>query len=673
MTAGASRTSDAALTKRLEELRRTIRHHDYRYYVLDQPEVSDAEYDRLMRELQTLEAKAPRLVTPDSPTQRVGGVPDAALRPIRHSVPMRSLENAFTEAELLAWRERVVKGLGGREPTYTVEPKIDGVSLALRYERGRLLHAATRGDGTTGEEVTANARTIRAIPLRLAHEPPRVLEVRGEAYMTSEAFRRCNAQASDTGERTFANPRNAAAGSLRQKDPAVTAQRALTFLTHSYGTVEGVAFTSHWEFLQACRRFGLPITEQATRRASFDAVLAECRELERRRGALGYEVDGVVIKVDAHADQARLGFTHKSPRWAIAFKFPAHQATTQVLEVLHSVGRMGTITPVAKLEPIACGGVTISSASLHNYDEVSRLDVRLGDWVVVERAGDVIPQVVKVIESRRVGHACPIKPPERCPVCGGTVAKEKEEQVAYRCSAPQCAAQLARRVMHFASRDAMDIEGMGEAVVEQLVARRLITDVSDLYRLTEQQLLTLDLFAETRARNLLASIDRSRSRGLSRVLYGLGIRHIGEKAAQVLATQFGSIEALMAAEEQGLVAVREIGPVAAHALAEFFRLPQSRALVERLRQMEVVVTERAVPGPKPLSGKTFVFTGELTGMTRAQAEARVRQLGGATASSVSRATSYVVVGRAPGSKLAKAKRLGVTVVNEAQFKQLVKR
>ncbi|MBI4004309.1 MAG: NAD-dependent DNA ligase LigA, partial [Candidatus Omnitrophica bacterium] len=433
-----------SLAKQIEQLRETIRRHDYSYYVLSQPEISDAEYDRLIRQLQWFEAKAPSLITPDSPTQRVGGIPDEAFGPVRHASPMLSLDNAFSDEELHAWHERVVKGLQGREPTYTVELKIDGVSLAVTYERGKLVQAATRGDGATGEDVTANAKTIRAIPLRLKGSAPARLEVRGEVYMPTDAFARYNALASREGKETFANPRNAAAGSLRQKDPQVTASRPLRFFTHSFGRLSGLAFGTQWEFLQGCKALGLPVNEQAHRCTSFGEVEALCRRLERLREQLPFEADGVVIKVNELADQERLGLTHKSPRWAIAYKFAAQQATTTVLGVLHSVGRTGVVTPVARLEPVLCGGVTISSATLHNYEEVERLGVKVGDRVVIQRAGDVIPQVIKVIQSQRTGKERAITPPSRCPVCRGTVTKEKEAEVAYRCINPSCRAQLVR-------------------------------------------------------------------------------------------------------------------------------------------------------------------------------------------------------------------------------------
>jgi len=659
------------VAKRIERLREQIRQHDYRYYVLNQPEVSDAEYDRLMYELESLEISAPHLVTPDSPTQRVGGIPDQAFRPVRHATPMLSLENAFSEEECRAWHGRVMKGLAGTEPTYTVELKIDGVGLALTYEEGQLVQASTRGDGTTGEDVTANAKTIRAIPLRLQDQAVRRLEVRGEVYMTTAAFSRYNSQAQHRGEETFANPRNASAGSLRQKDPQVSATRPLRFFTHSYGTVEGIRFATHWEFLLACQRLGLPTTEQASHCQSFEEAWKQCQRLERMRDRLEYDADGVVIKVNELSSQERLGTTMKSPRWAIAYKFPAHQATTQVLEVSHSVGRTGVVTPVAKLAPVSCGGVSISSATLHNYDEVERLRLRVGDWVLIQRAGEVIPQVVKVIESRRTGHERAIHPPLKCPECHGTIAKEKEEEVAYRCINPLCPAQLVRSVLHFGSRDAIDIEGLGEVIVKQLVSQGTIHDVAQLYELSEQDLLKLPLFAEKKAQKLLEAIRVSKTRGLARLLYGLGIRHVGERGARDLAEHFGSITRLMNADDVALEAVSGIGSVVAAAVVQFFRQPQTRVLIKKLERMSVKMTEAARAGAQRLSKMTFVFTGELSAMSRGDAEVLVRQLGGTAASSVSRLTTYVVAGTSPGSKFERAKQLGVKIIDETQFRKLV--
>jgi len=665
--------------QQVERLREEIRHHEYRYYTLSQPEIADAEYDALLRQLAELEARFPQLVTPDSPTQRVGGAPDLAFRPVRHAVSMLSLDNVYTPEELAAWHQRVRKGLGEMTPTYTAELKIDGVGLALTYAAGRLVRAATRGDGEVGEDVTANAKTIRTIPLRLPASGrsvktvrvPKRLEVRGEVYMTLRDFTRYNEEAKRKGREVFANPRNAAAGSLRQKDPQVTAARPLRFFVHSYGQVEGMTFQTHWEFLQTCRVLGFPITDEATLFRSDADVLAKCHRWESQRDQLAYEVDGVVVKVNELALQTRLGATWKSPRWAIAYKFPAHQVTARILDIVPSVGRTGILTPVANVQPVACGGVTISNVSLHNYDEIGRLGVKVGDWVVIQRAGEVIPKVIKVVESKRTGHERAVTIPATCPECRGPVTKEQEEDVALRCVNPLCPAQRVRGLLHFASRDAMDIEGLGEAVAEQLVAKRLVHDVGDLFSLTKPALLQLELFADKKAEKLLEMIAASKSRGLARVLYGLGIRHVGEKAAAMLAEHFSRIERLMEAKADALQEIEAVGPVMAEAIHRYFQQPESRRLIKKLEAHGVRLTEEPLAGPKPLAGQTFVFTGELSGCSRSEAERAIQRLGGHAASSVTRRTSYVVVGANPGSKFEKAKTLGVKIIDEAQFKKLL--
>ncbi|MBI2885533.1 MAG: NAD-dependent DNA ligase LigA [Candidatus Omnitrophica bacterium] len=673
----ASHSIPAEVRRTVERLREHIRSHDYRYYVLSQPEISDAEYDALMRRLVELEAAYPALVTPDSPTQRVGGMAEQAFGSVRHSVPMLSLDNAVTAEELGAWYQRVLKGLDGAQPTLAVEFKIDGVGLALVYEGGRLARAATRGDGETGEDVTVNVRTIGAIPLKLPAkprsrlQPPARLEVRGEIYMSIAEFERFNEAARRQGAEMFANPRNAAAGSLRQKDPRVTASRPLRFFVHSYGLVEGMSFQTHAEFLRTCGALGLPVPAHSLVCRSLEELLAHCRRWEAQRAELPYEVDGLVVKVNELHLQQRLGMTARSPRWAIAYKFPAQQATTQVLDVLPSVGRTGAITPVAKLAPVSCAGVTISNATLHNYDEVERLGLTVGDWVVIQRAGDVIPQVIKVLTSRRTGPGRPVRVPSACPVCKGTVTKDREEDVAYRCINPACPAQLVRRLVHFAGRDAMDIEGLGDVVAAQLVERRMVRDVSDVYRLTMAQLLQLELFGEKRAENLLRAIEASKGRGLARALYGLGIRHVGQRVAAVLAEECRTMDALLEADVARLQAIPDVGPVIAETLVQALRQPGTARLIEQLKAAKVKLTEETARGPRPLAGRSFVFTGELAGWSRSEAEALVRRLGGQPVSSVSKQTHYVVAGSAPGSKLKRAKELGVTILDEAGFTRLV--
>ncbi|MBI3010535.1 MAG: NAD-dependent DNA ligase LigA, partial [Candidatus Omnitrophica bacterium] len=633
--------------------------------------ISDAEYDQLMEQLKALEAQAPKLVTADSPTQRVGGIPSRTFEPVRHAAAMLSLENAFTEQQLDAWHQRVIKALEQQKATFVVEPKIDGVSLALTYDQGILIRAATRGDGTTGEEVTANAKTIRAIPLRLQGDFPKYMEVRGEVFMGISDFQKYNQRGSLRKEETFANPRNAAAGSLRQKDPRITAQRPLRFFTHSYGAATGKEFKTHWDFLLCCQRWGLPITEHAKRCSDFDEVQKYCRALEQKRSELPYEADGVVVKVNEIPLYENLGMTLKSPRWAIAYKFLAHQVTTRILDIIPSVGRTGVVTPVASLEPVSCAGVTISSATLHNYDEVERLKVKIGDRVMIQRAGDVIPQVVKVIESTRSGHERSVSVPSRCPVCGGTITRDAEE-VAYRCINPACSAQLVRSVLHYASRVAMDIEGLGEVVAEALVEKKWIHDVADLYELKAENLRQLPLFADKKAQKLIDAIANSRDRGLARLLFGLGIRHVGERSAMDLARYFGSMDRLMKAKAEELQKVEGIGPVVAQSVEEFFKQSQSKTLIKKLAEAKVSMTQTEKGrGPQLLRGVTLVFTGELSEMTREEAEALVRQLGGVAASSLSRKTAYVVAGKTPGSKLDKAKRLGVKIIDEAEFQRLI--
>ena len=659
----------------IERLRREIRRHDHFYYVVDNPRISDGEYDALLSRLKILEAAHPDLITPDSPTRRVGGKPSIAFAPVAHKIPMLSLDNAYSEAEFLDWDKRVRSSLKGAPYELVVEPKIDGLSCSIEYERGVFARASTRGDGETGEDVSLNVRTIRAVPLKLnMEEPPAFFEARGEVYIDKKDFESIRGEQLNQGAEPFANPRNAAAGSLRQKDPAVTAKRKLKFFAHSYGYFEGMSEPeTHLEYLEYCGKAGFPvplISKKPCKDAS--EVLKLYKEYASKRFMLPYEIDGLVVKVNAHSSKKLLGFTSKSPRWAIAFKYPAQQATTTVKNVWFSVGRTGVITPVADLEPVKCGGVTISSSTLHNFDEIKRLGLKAGDKVVIERAGEVIPKVIKVVAYSRTGHERDILPPIHCPSCGSNVFKD-EEVVAYRCLNPSCPSQIQRSLLHFASRDAMNIDGLGEASVEQLTAKKLVAKFSDIYRLKKEDLLALELFKDKKAANLLAQIEASKKQPLSRLVYALGIPHIGEKSARVLAEHFKNMNALMRAGLEDLSRVSDIGPVIAKAIIDFFSEKHVRALAHELENLGVSMTEPEKAKGSKLAGKSFVFTGELRAMSRAEAELQVRELGGKEATSVSSKTSYVVAGENPGSKHDKAKKLGVTILSEEEFLKLIGR
>jgi DNA ligase (NAD+) len=666
--------ADAA--QRITELREQIHHHDYLYYVESRPEVSDAEYDGLTRELKALEAEFPELVTADSPTQRVAGTPIDAFRPVAHRAQMLSLDNATSPEELREFEARITRALPGQRFAYVGEPKIDGLGVALVYARGRFVRGATRGDGRVGEDITANVRTIRSVPMVLRGALAEVedLEVRGEVFMPRADFERLNRGLEETGEPTFANPRNAAAGAVRQKDPAITARRPLDAFLYHVSWSPGLTFATHWEALEALRAAGFRTNPRSRRCASIDEVVAACAALEAERDALGYDADGVVVKVDALDLQRRLGSTTHHPRWAIAFKFAARQATTVVQAIEVNVGKTGALTPVAKLVPVPLAGVTISNVSLHNEDEVRRKDVRVGDTVLIERAGDVIPYVVQVVLSRRPPEAVPYAFPDRCPACDG-VAFRPEGEAYWRCMNTACPAQLKERLRHFGSRRAMDIEHLGEAVVEQLVDRGLVKDFADLYRLTPGQLAELDRLADKSARNLATAIEGSKGRGLSRLLNALGIRLVGERVARVLALRYGSLEQLQDMPEATLAETHGIGPTIAASVRKFFDDASNRQVLADLGELGVDLTERGAPadGPRPLAGKTFVITGTLASLSREGARELVESLGGRVTSSVTRKTDYVVVGESPGSKAADAERLRVPVLDEAAFLDLTAR
>jgi DNA ligase (NAD+) len=659
----------------IEALRAEILRHERLYYVEDTPEITDGEFDALMNRLKALEAAHPDLASDDSPTRRVGGERSNTFAPVPHRVPMLSLDNCYSPEEFLQWYERAKKGLKDEPFEMIVEAKIDGLSCSIEYEGGRLVRASTRGDGETGEDVTLNVRTIKSVPLKLdLSRPPAAFEARGEVYMDKKDFEALREAALNEGKKDVpVNPRNAAAGSLRQKDPAVTAARKLRFIVHSYGYLEGmVEPDSHWEYLNICRGLGYNISIIGNRPCrSAGEVLAAYAEYAEKRFQLPYEIDGLVIKVDSFRQRRLLGFTSKSPRWAIAFKYPAQQATTTLKGVQFSVGRTGAITPVAELEPVKCGGVTISSATLHNFDEVERLGLKIGDRVVIERAGEVIPKVVKVVPGVRGGAERDIVPPKACPSCGAEIFRD-EEEVAYRCVNPSCPVQFKRALLHFASRDAMNIEGLGEAFGTILVERKLIQRFTDIYRLSKEDILSLGKgFGDTKAKNLLGQISESKTRPLSRLMFALGIRHVGEKNARTLAQHFKTMSAFMSAGEEELARVNDVGPVIARSVVEFFKSHQTRQIIDELSLLGLNMTEPEMKTGSALSGKTFVFTGELKTLTRDEAQAKVRELGGKETSSVSAKTSYVVAGADPGSKYAKARKLNVPVLTEEDFLKLV--
>jgi len=662
--------NQAQAKKRIAQLSEIIDLHNYRYYVLNQPTVSDAEYDARLRELIELEEQFPQLKKPDSPTQRVGAKIEGSLPAVRHSIPMLSLDNTYLLDELKAWYERVVKGLDGFKPVMVAELKIDGLSCALTYSNGQLVLAATRGDGETGEDVTHNAKTIRDIPLRLKGKSSAPLEVRGEIYMNKKDFNALNQQRKDNGEVLFANPRNAAAGSLKLLDARLTAQRHLRFFVHSPGLLEkDNAIKTQWEFLEQAKTYGFTVNPNKRLCRSLEEVFDFCEEYASKRNKISFEYDGIAIKVNDFSQQKQLGFTLKGPRWAVAFKFPAQQATTTLKEIIVQVGRTGVITPVAELEPVACAGVIISRATLHNFDEIKRLGVNARDRVLLERAGDVIPKIVKVVEKRSKGE---FVPPKVCPSCGAKIQKEKQEDVAYYCLNPFCPKQLERLLIHFASRGAMDIEGLGESVVDQLLDKGLVSDSADVYFLKKEQLLGLELFAEKKADNLLKAVINSKSRALSKFLYGLGIPNIGIKAAVNLAGHFGSLDAIIHASVLQLQAIDEVGPVMAESVVEYFKQPQVKKLLAKFKAAGLNLSEpnRQASGNR-LKGKKFVFTGELAGIKREEAGQMVQNQGGKVLAAVSKSLDYLVVGENPGSKLTQAKQLGITILNQKDFEEMV--
>ena len=673
MSAGSSAE---ALRRRAAQLRRDIEYHNYRYYILDDPEIPDAEWDRLLRELRALESEHPELVTADSPTQRVGVTPTDEFAEVRHRVPMLSLDNAFTDEDLRAFDRRVRERLGtGDEIDYSAEPKLDGLAISVTYENGVFVRAATRGDGTTGEDVTANVRTIRSLPLHLQGKAPPLFEARGEVFMPVSGFERLNAEAAKRGEKVFANPRNAAAGSLRQLDPRITAQRPLDIFFYAVGAIEGVDLPPlHSQTLELLRGLGLRVSPDIRRVRSVAGCLEYYAEIGRRRASLAYQIDGVVYKVDSIAAQRALGFVARAPRWAVAHKFPAEEALTQLRDVEFQVGRTGALTPVARLEPVFVGGVTVSNATLHNMDEVIRKDVRIGDSVIVRRAGDVIPEVARVLIERRPATTREVRLPTHCPVCAAPVERDPDAAVARCTGGYRCSAQRKERIRHFASRRALDIEGVGEKLVEQLVDAGLVVTPADLYRLDATTLEKLERMGRKSAENILAALQKSKATTLARFLFALGVRDVGEATAAALAAHFGTLEHLMAADLEGVQRVADVGPVIARHVVEFFGDAANREVVERLRSagLHWPVVEVPAVGEQPLAGLTFVLTGTLETLQREEAEDALRALGAKAAGSVSKKTSYLVAGRDAGSKLRKAEELGIPVLDEAALQHILK-
>jgi DNA ligase (NAD+) len=668
-------SEQAELATRLEKLREEIHRHNYLYYVVNRPEISDAEYDRLYRELVAMEQAHPELISADSPTQSPGGRRAEAFAPVEHLAAMLSLDNALTDDDLREFEARITRALPGTRFEYVCEPKIDGLGVALLYERGRFVRGATRGDGRVGEDITQNLRTISSIPatLRGPLESVRRLEVRGEVFMRRDTFAQLNARLEEAGKPTFANPRNAAAGSVRQKDPAVTASRPLSIFLYHVSHREPGTFESHWQMLEALRDSGFPVNPASARSRDLDKVSEQCRRLEAERDSLDYEADGVVVKVNDLEQQRRLGATAHHPRWAIAYKFTARQATTRVLRITINVGKTGALTPTAQLEPVELAGVRVSNVSLHNEDEIRRKDVRVGDTVLIERAGDVIPYLIQVVVAKRPPGTEPFSMPTRCPACGAEAFRPEGEAI-WRCTNSACPAQLKERLFHFGSRRAMDIEHLGEATIAQLVDREMVGDFADLYSLHADELAGLERMADKSAQNLVDAIEGSKSRGLARLLNALGIRMVGERAAQLLAARFRRMDALLEASEDDINEIHGIGPQIAQSVARFLAEPRNRKTVERLREAGVLMKEGGMAeGPRPLEGKTLVLTGALRRLTRDQARDLIVRLGGRVTGSVSKKTDYVVVGEDPGTKADDAKRLGVATLDEDAFLALAER
>lgn len=656
------------VAKQIETLRETLRRHEYLYYVADSPEITDAEYDKLMRDLQELERKHPQLVTPDSPSQRVGGAPREGFVKVAHSGPMLSLDNALNEAELRAWDARVREHLGADPFRYTAELKLDGLSMATHYRGDQFAQAVTRGDGRVGEDVTENARTIKSLPLKLPERRWRAFETRGEVVMNRHGFERLNAERELQGQPRFANPRNAAAGSLRVLEPTITASRPLDYYSYSLLVDGATALEGHWETLETLKALGFKVNPNRAICNNLDELLAFCKKWEERRDDLPYEIDGVVAKVDSRAQQQSLGYTSKAPRWAIAFKYPARQGETEVLNIEVQVGRTGALTPVAHLKPVAISGVMVARATLHNEDEIERLGLQIGDTIVIERSGDVIPKVVRVKSEGQTRK--PFRMPKHCPVCGGDIVREPGE-AASRCINTNCPARLKESILHFSARSVMNIDGLGESLVNQLVEKHIVRGVADLYDLTAEQLMELERMGQKSADRIIKNLDASRRQPLPRVLNGLGIPFVGERTASILADTFGHLDTIASSDMETLQAAEEVGPKVAHSIRRFFDEPRNQELVGRLRAAGLQFEHVKKKTVGTLAGKTFVLTGTLPTWSREEAKEEIEAAGGKVSGSVSKKTSYVVAGEEAGSKLDKARELGISVLDESGLRKLL--
>ncbi len=663
------------IEERIQQLRDEIRRHNYLYYVLAQPEISDREFDLLMEELEKLEKEHPELITSDSPTQRVGGKPLEEFETAKHRVPMLSISNTYSEDELREYHNRVVRGLNGKKPEYVVQPKVDGVAISLIYEEGVFLRAVTRGDGQNGDDVTQNVRTINSLPLRLLGDSlPARLDVRGEIYMPREGFLQMNKEREEKGESTFANPRNATAGTLKLLDPSLVAKRPLDLFVHTIGEIEGMEYEEDYPLLQTLKEWGLRIVPGVSLEKSIGEVIHRAEEWDQKRHDLEFEVDGLVIKVNSYEQRKRLGFTSKSPRWAIAYKFSAEEAITKLKKIELSVGRVGTVTPRAILEPVLLSGTTIRHATLHNFDEVERKDIREGDTVAIQKGGEIIPQVVRVLKDKRDGSQVPFKPKMICPSCGEQIVREKDE-VAYRCINLNCPQQLKKRIEHFVHRNAMDIEGIGEMLVNVLVDQQLVTRLSDLYYLKHEQLASIERMGDKSAQNVLDGVEKSKQRPLDRKLFAIGIRHVGSHLAEVLVEGRKSLWELAELSVEELNDIHEVGSIVAQSVYDFFHKKQNVDELKRLEKAGVDFTqeieEKKEQKESPFTGKTVVLTGSLEDFTRNEAAGLIRKLGGKVTGSVSKNTDYVVIGEDPGSKKDKAEKLGIPMLNEEEFKKML--